>query len=383
LTTELGSQATVNSGNDAFIEGDSAKLGTLAMQACPCSARSNYWVSQDKAIASMIGTVLAGRYELLELLGQGGMGVVYKAEHKQTGRFVAVKMLHEEAIADLTAHERFEQEARLISRLNHPHILRVYDFGRTEQGRPFIVTELLEGASLEFVIKEFGRLPVPLALRIFVQASAGLAHAHKQGVIHRDLKPSNLMLVNYHGEVGFVKIVDFGIAKLTLREDGNASEESKGKKIVGSPLYMSPEQCRGESLDARSDIYSLGCVIYRSLAGIPPVDGKDLSDLLKRQITESPPRFGDLGRKLKVPSQVESIVFKAMAKQKTDRYQSMDELRKDLLDFSERYKDDDQIDLSAMASESALTDPYENPIDHDREPAEKKPLEDTTEITEE
>lgn len=288
----------------------------------------------------MIGTVLAGRYEIIEVIGQGSMGIVYKAWHMDHKQPIAIKMLHEELATDPLARERFEREVQVISRLDHPHLLRVYDFGTSEQGRPFIVTELIEGASLESIIGELGHLPIDLTLRIFIQTCAGLAHAHKQGVIHQDLKPSNLMLVKHRGEISFVKIVDFGIAKLVQLDELALLPPGGTKLIIGSPLYMSPEQCRGENLDPRSDIYSLGSVIYRTITNTPPIIGKDLADLLDKQINRLPMKFGIACPGLDIPSDLESIVFKAMAKDKEDRYQTMGEFRKALLLFGKRYAED-------------------------------------------
>jgi serine/threonine-protein kinase len=340
----------------------------------------------------MIGTVLAGRYEILEVLGQGGMGVVYKARRKDDNRPIAIKMLHEDLVANDQALKRFEQEELAVSRLNHPHILRVYEFGTTDKGRPFIAAELIEGASLEAVLKEMGRLPVGLAVTLFAQACSGLAHAHKQGVIHRDLKPSNLMLISHQGESTFVKIVDFGIAKLLFLDDAPHVDGAKPEQIIGSPLYMSPEQCRAENLDARSDIYSLGCVMYKAVTGVPPFQGKDLSDLLNKQINGLPASFQIACPHVKVPRKLESIIFRAMAKDRADRYQSMNELRRDLMLLGKKYAVDADAQLAVAAASyggsgtvyGALSDPYEGPLDDVDQGlvTERRPLEDTTQISE-
>jgi serine/threonine-protein kinase len=334
----------------------------------------------------MIGTVLAGRYELLEILGQGGMAVVYKARQKGSNQPIAIKMLHEDLVADAAALKRFEQEELAISRLNHPHILRVYEIGTMDRSRPYIATELIEGASLESVLKEAGRLPLAVSLSIFIQACSGLAHAHKQGVIHRDLKPSNLMLIdNEKDDSIFVKIVDFGIAKLMFLEDAQKSDGKKDQ-IVGSPLYMSPEQCRGENLDARSDIYSLGCVMYKTVTGVAPFHGKDLTELLNKQINDLPASFRVASPHLKLPRKLESIIFRAMAKDRADRYQSMNELKRDLLALSKKYSGEKELPISmsdahtSMAPGAHLADQYEIPQYEDGL-AEKQPLEDTTQIS--
>jgi serine/threonine-protein kinase len=334
----------------------------------------------------MIGSVLAGRYEILEVLGQGGMAVVYKARQKGSDQPIAIKMLHEDLITDDNALKQFEQEEMAISRLNHPHVVRVFEIGATGQARPYIATELIEGASLESVLKEVGHLPVGVSLSIFSQATSGLAHAHQQGVIHRDLKPSNLMLIaNTNGESIFVKIVDFGIAKLMFLEESQRSD-SKRDKIVGSPLYMSPEQCRGENLDVRSDIYSLGCVMYKTVTGNAPFNGKDLTELLNKQINELPASFQVACPELQLPRKLESMIFRSMAKDRADRYQSMNELRRDILALSKKYSvEADSVTISVQEADSAygpglaLGESYELPHD-DEGLMQRQPLEDTTQI---
>ena len=340
----------------------------------------------------MIGSLLAGRYKILEFIGQGGMGVVYRASIKDSGKSVAVKMLREEVVADRIASKRFEQEAQAIRRLNHPHVLKVYDFGATEDGRPFIVTEFIGGASLEFVLRELRYLPMGLALRIFAQAASGLAHAHKQGVIHRDLKPSNLMLVYYAGEITFVKIVDFGIAELAFKEDAAHAESDASNQTQGSPLYMSPEQCKGEDLDIRSDIYSLGCVIYRSICGVAPFSGKDLRELLNKHINEMPQSCGEVAHGISIPPEVNALIFKAIAKNKNDRYQSMDELQEHLLFLGQSYADDSDLKIPRMrtanttskhdTTKGAASDPDVRRVNSVSKATIKpnEPLEDTGEI---
>lgn len=342
----------------------------------------------------MIGSVIAGRYEILELLGQGGMGAVYKASEKGRRKPIAIKMLHKELLADPKALKRFEQEGLAIRRLNHPHILAIYDIGRNEQGLPFFATELLEGASLEAVLTELRRLPIGVAIPIFSQVCAGLAHAHKQGVIHRDLKPSNIMLICNEGDSTFVKIVDFGIAKLQFLEDKQISDTTRGEKIMGSPLYMSPEQSRGENLDARSDIYSFGCVMYKAITGVPPFHGKNVAEVLHKQTNEMPASFQICCPNLDISRKLESIIFRAMAKDKNDRYQSMSDLRRDLLVLGKKYANDPEAQWTSSEADlaykmtttggGALSDSNQNPLDElDRgDLPEQKPFEDTSQMAE-
>lgn len=251
----------------------------------------------------IVGTKIADKYEVLEVLGGGGMGVVYKAKHLLMHRTVAIKMLLPEVVASETALARFQQEAQAASSLSHPNILTVFDFGQTTDGKPYLVMDFLEGKSLAEILQDEDYLPVERAVPIFIQISAGLAHAHGKGVIHRDLKPANIMLVNFEGTGDFVKIVDFGIAKMLPRpgEDGQPVELTHTGQIFGSPLYMSPEQCRGTGLDARSDIYSLGCVLYRVMSGESPFLGQDALEAMFKQVNENPRPFSECCPEMEIP----------------------------------------------------------------------------------
>jgi serine/threonine protein kinase/tetratricopeptide (TPR) repeat protein len=279
-----------------------------------------------------VGSIIEEKYEILEVLGGGGMGVVYKAKHLLMHRTVAIKMLLPEVVASDIALARFQQEAQAASSLSHPNILAVFDFGQTADGKPYLVMDFLEGKSLSEILEEDGYLPLPRAVPIFVQICAGLAHAHQKGVIHRDLKPANIMLVDFEGTGDFVKIVDFGIAKLLPRQDGDGTpmELTHTGQIFGSPLYMSPEQCRGTALDARSDIYSLGCVMYRIVAGESPFMGQDALEAMFKQVNDNPRPFSTCCPEMEVPESFEAIVMKMLQKDPADRFQSMLQVRKAL-----------------------------------------------------
>ena len=278
----------------------------------------------------LIGTVLADRYAIIELIGGGAMGMLYKAKHTLLKRIVAIKMLLPQLVSSAATLKRFQQEAQLASSLNHPNIVTVYDFGLSPQGNPYLVLDYLEGTNLALVLEQEGTLKVPRALRIFEQACAGLSHAHQKGIIHRDLKPSNLMLVTFEGEPDFVKVVDFGIAKLLPQGPEESEHLTETGQIFGSPLYMSPEQCRGASLDPRSDIYALGCVMYRALTGSPPLPAPDLLQCMYRHVNEMPMRFESICPELNLPEALEAIVFKTLDKDADKRYQTMAELKEAL-----------------------------------------------------
>jgi serine/threonine protein kinase/tetratricopeptide (TPR) repeat protein len=280
----------------------------------------------------VVGSIIEEKYEILEVLGGGGMGVVYKAKHLLMHRTVAIKMLLPEVVSSEIALARFQQEAQAASSLSHPNILAVFDFGQTADGKPYLVMDFLEGKSLSQILEDDCYLPLQRAVPIFIQICAGLAHAHQKGVIHRDLKPANIMLVDFEGTGDFVKIVDFGIAKLLPRQDGDGKpmELTHTGQIFGSPLYMSPEQCRGTGLDARSDIYSLGCVMYRIVAGESPFMGQDALEAMFKQVNDNPRSFATCCPEMSIPESFESIVMKMLSKDPADRYQSMLEVRKAL-----------------------------------------------------
>ncbi len=272
----------------------------------------------------LCGKILSGKYEMLAQIGQGGMGVVYKARHTLLNKIVAVKMLHPHLVGISTNQLRFKQEAEAASRINHPNVVAVHDFGVTEDGKPFIVMDYIEGRLLSDVLLD-GQLPFERFIHIFMQTCDALEHAHKKGIIHRDLKPSNIILVPSAGDPDFVKIVDFGIAKLLSETDSKAVTQTG--ETIGSPQYMSPEQCLGQKMDVRSDIYSMGCLMYQALSGKPPVDGESVFEIMYRQINEVPAGFRVLRPDIGNVERLEATVFKAVSKSPSERYQSMSALK--------------------------------------------------------
>src|SRR5213595_854217 len=278
-------------------------------------------LTDDRADA-IVGASIA-HYQIESLIGVGGMGQVYLARDERLGRKVALKFLPERLTANNSQLSRFKSEARAASALNHPNILTVYEIG-TEGNRHFIATEFIEGVTLRATLAG-GRMSVHDALEVAVQVASALAAAHETGVVHRDMKPENIML----RPDGYVKVLDFGIAKLTeprpvpdLDEIGTTTVlQTRAGLVLGTARYMSPEQTRGQTVDARSDIWSLGVVIYEMIAGIPPFHGKTPSDCIASILTTQPPPLS--GVLPEVPLNLEAILQKALRKKSDERYQTI------------------------------------------------------------
>lgn len=283
-------------------------------------------IPQDK-LDLLVGMRLEDRYYVMSLLGKGGMSLVYKAKDLKTGQVVAVKCLRTQVLGDEMVVKRFEREADVLNRLNHPRIVSFYGYGTNRRGQPYFIMDYLVGTSLGEILRKQGHLDLGRFQDIFVQVAAAIGHAHKHDAVHRDLKPGNIMLVEKGSTTDYVKIVDFGIAKVT---EGQQKLTRLGE-VWGSPIYMSPEQCMGATnIDARTDIYSLGVVMYEALTGEVPFLGRNYADTMMKQISEEPPSFKQSNPKLEIPAQLEQIVFRAMRKKPDERYQTMNELRHDL-----------------------------------------------------
>ncbi len=277
-----------------------------------------------------LGTVIGDRYKILSLLGKGGMGSVYKAQHTSLGKTQAIKVLKQSALENNTALNRFDIEAKAASSLNHPNLVSVHDYGLTADGAPYLVMDFVEGISLLDVLLRDGALNSALVLELFEQICDGLAYAHSEGVVHRDIKPSNIILTRTATGAPQIKIVDFGIAKI-VSHDNDEHELTQTGEVFGSPMYMSPEQCEGHrELDARTDIYSVACVMYEALTGQPPFIGANAIQTMYKQINEAPNPMDGANRRLKIPPALEYVVMRALEKKPADRHQSMEDLRNDL-----------------------------------------------------
>lgn len=271
---------------------------------------------------------LSADFEILELAGEGGMGSVYKVRRQSSHQVYALKILRPQLCLDAAARQRFEREMIAASTVNHPHIVSVYVQGSSRTGQPFCVMDWVDGSSLAREIATNGALEFPRALAIFLQIADALGHAHGRGVIHRDLKPSNIMLAHDLGGE-YCKLVDFGIAKI-LNTDGMDMETLTGSgELLGSPMYMSPEQCTGGKLDARSDLYSFGCVMYECLTGRPPFAGQNPVHTILSHVNDAPPKLGKIPH-IDQPDAMQKVVAKCLEKQPELRYQKAEEVLADL-----------------------------------------------------
>lgn len=277
------------------------------------------------------GLILLEKFKILELLGVGGMGSVYKVDHLFMNQQYALKCLNKCHRNDIN-WRRFENEAKAANMLDHANLLRVFEFGLLPGGRPYFLMELVEGVTLADEIRKLGRLPMKRAIKIFIQVAFAIHYAHEHRIIHRDLKPSNIMLESKNGEES-VKVVDFGIAKLTGVDEFNQQTLTKTGEIFGSPLYMSPEQCAGTGIDSRSDLYSLGCLFYEALTGAPPFIGDTAIATMMKHQQEPPLSLKEASMGIGFPIGLEKIIAKLLEKDPNNRYQKANSLAADLIEL--------------------------------------------------
>lgn len=286
-------------------------------------------VALEKTDDSLIGTVLAGKYRIDGRLNEGGMGSVYKGTHMLMEKTVAIKVLRPSLAADEKIVARFSREARAASRISHPNALTVTDFGEDDNGIVFLVMEFLSGRTLKQVLRDEGPLPLTRVVEITRQVGDALAAAHAQGVVHRDLKSDNIMLLDMTNAGDYAKVLDFGIAKINEPEGKFDGDLTAPNLVIGTPQYMSPEQCAQDAeIDARSDIYSLGVILYEMLVGHVPFSGESATIVMMKHLQEPVPSV--LEERPDVPPPVGRVVARAMAKVPGNRYQNVGELLEDL-----------------------------------------------------
>ncbi|MBU6454315.1 MAG: protein kinase [Cyanobacteria bacterium REEB67] len=275
------------------------------------------------------GDIIGGAYEIIDLIGHGSMGNVYRARHQIMLEEYALKTLRAEKLTDVS-WKRFQLEAQSIAKMNHPNIVTIYNFGLHAQTIPYYVMAQLQGKTIEEMIDERGPLPVEEVLPIFVEVCKGMGYAHQKSIIHRDIKPPNILILDKPQGGSRVKIVDFGIAKITGDGAEDKQQLTNIGEVCGSPLYMSPEQCEGSTIDARSDIYSLGCTLYESLTGAPPFRGRNVVDTMLKHQSERPLSLKNATGGREFHPMLERVVAAMLAKSPADRYQNMATAAQDL-----------------------------------------------------
>ncbi|MGN6184178.1 MAG: serine/threonine protein kinase [Thermoanaerobaculia bacterium] len=282
------------------------------------------------------GTLLDGKYEILGILGAGGMGEVYKARHIHLGAFRCIKVMKSALMADEVYRQRFLREARLATQIHHPNLAVVHDFSLMPDGASYMVTEFIDGTTVRQWEATNGRFPLALAVEVAMQVLAGLDHIHRRGLLHRDVSADNVMLAFDTDDNLLVKIIDLGVAKDVTT--ASASDTTQAGVFIGNPKYMSPEQLgeleEGEMLDGRADLYSLGVVLYEMLTGVPPFVARTPNGYIVKHLTEAPPSFRDANPTLDLPPGLEPLVMRALEKRRAKRWSSARELADALMSFA-------------------------------------------------
>jgi serine/threonine-protein kinase len=286
------------------------------------SDQSHVVGEEPVAVDPLVGTVIADRYHVEKRLGEGGMGAVYLARHIVLEKQVALKILHGEFSGRKDLVERFLHEAKAAARIRHEHVIDISDFGQTATGNPFFCMEVLFGSDLAQALREQGQLAWPRIKSVFLQTCSALQAAHEKGIIHRDLKPENIFLIERLGHPDFVKVLDFGIAKLTELEE-SGKRLTKTGMVFGTPEYMSPEQARGDKTDHRVDVYAMGCILFQLLSGDVPFRAETFMGVLTRHLFEPVP---PLPARADTPPGLEAVIACALEKDRDKRYATMNDL---------------------------------------------------------
>ncbi|MBI4705258.1 MAG: protein kinase [Deltaproteobacteria bacterium] len=313
-----------------------APAGVEPVQIVPCH-------SEKGVVADpLIGLVVADRYRIVEQIGRGGMGIVYRVQHTSIGKLLAMKLLTGELSTNREIVRRFKQEALTVSKLSSPHTVQVFDYG-VWQHLTYLVMELVDGQDLGRALRREGPMPFVRLGKLMVQVCTSLCEAHAKGIVHRDIKPENVLLIPDASGTEIVKVLDFGLAK--LRESTELNEASLQGAVIGTPYFMSPEQVLGSAVDGRTDIYSLGAVMFRALSGTFPFQAASPMAMFTKHLTEPPPSLTERAPDLCVPEGVSRLVLRCMHKSPEERFQSVEELRGALLD---------QLEAAGLSSSARL-----------------------------
>jgi serine/threonine protein kinase len=314
----------------AYTTSGTPAYGNLEGQLRPTGQETTFVSATTGATATFRpGDIIDGSYQLRKLIGRGGMGIVFACRHETLNKQYALKILSDERLSP-ESWARFQAEAKVLARLNHPGIVGIHNMGIHDKHYPYYVMDLLSDETLDLLIDRHGPLPASQALDFFIQICDALSSAHLQGIIHRDVKPSNLMLLRDHqSRISAIKVVDFGIARLSQQSSDSQSQTATGI-VFGTPYYMSPEQCQGLRADQRSDIYSLGCALFETLTGRPPFRGKSALETFMLHQTEPPPSLAGVAPQAEFPQALELAVEKMLSKRPSDRYQTMLQVQHDL-----------------------------------------------------
>ncbi|MDB4892413.1 MAG: hypothetical protein JWL61_4268, partial [Gemmatimonadetes bacterium] len=316
---------------------------------CP---RDGTALRSQSGSTDLVGSIIAERYHVIKKLGEGGMGQVYLAEHVKMGRKSAVKVMNPGMVNDADAISRFNREAANASRINHPNVAGIYDFGETSEGLIYLAMEFIEGESLTSLVEKSGALPPIRAAKIAQQAAAGLQVAHDMGIVHRDLKPDNIMIAKNRDGSDCVKVVDFGIAKAAGAEN---QKVTKTGLVVGTPEYMSPEQLSGDKLDGRSDVYSLALVAFNMFTGKLPFPSETAQESMIMRLTDEPKTLRDMNPNVIWPTAIEGVMKRALQRKAGERYQKAEEFGNSLMSAVESMPKQQQADMTMVMNTAAAT----------------------------
>ena len=302
-----------------------------------------------------LGLLLADRYRIQRKLGEGGMATVYLAEHVDIRRPCAIKVLHAESVDKPDVVERFLQEARAASVIGHENVVEITDYGRSDDGHVFLVMEMLVGEDLADMLEREGPIPWSRARPMLLQICSALAAAHTKGIIHRDLKPENIFRIERKATRDFIKVLDFGIAKVTSESAASTRALTQTGMIFGTPEYMSPEQAEGRKVDPRTDIYSLGVIIYRLLTGKVPFDGESPTTILVRHLVDAPTPPSEAAPERGLTPAIDAVILKALEKDAARRFQTMDEFAEAIAAIDDTMTSTIQLDVFDTAPKIAAS----------------------------